>query len=376
MRFLKALFAGLIASITFPLIYVLKIVTFFPILILGGLKNLIRYTREAWQTGWFGRFIMKSLAELIRLTLSIAINILWYAGVVYSFYPFFLAWQIIRGLNCSFVAGIGGVIADCTAELHQIAENFNHAINLERGTVVALSFDRALSNTGIARDKLELSEAAFNKLKANQLPPLSDEEKAQLERVKDQAIKNTFIQYKDLRARLEPESRECCITWEILTQENTVLLVKLYQRGEEELPVPNSSFVYDKAGLTEWFAARGTHPETRDVILAPPVYEGCRTRYVHYSYYASSDLTSGVSQELNDKIAVLRPYLVQHPELGATAAGAESLQAVLVDAKIRKNIASNVWCTKFSSDPGVDVNSQGRLGATGHDGLTTSLGYL
>lgn len=168
------------------------------------------------------------------------------------------------------------------------------------------------SNPGVPKP-LDLTAEEFSVLVNNQHRLFNADERTLLRSISNAEIKKTVDNYLTLWDRLE-ETGECSILLRRPEKENAVLLVKLYSRDGRDYPVPLSSYLFDKDSLEEWVSVNTTSPITKqpvtgDSIHTPSLYEGHTTRYVRHPYYANSESTSGISQELSDLAGILKPHL-------------------------------------------------------------------
>ena len=165
---------------------------------------------------------------------------------------------------------------------------------------------------------VNLTENEFAMLQTSQQPQLTADEIRQLKAYADTTITAKVDNYESLLSRLE--SGECPVLWERPAKENTLLVVKQYQRDGQWECVPGSSYVFDKNAWARSIALnlyQPKHPMTNDRVDQPSYYNNYPTRYVTHRYYANASSTSGISQELSDKAAelrTLRPAPVSAPQ--------------------------------------------------------------
>lgn len=165
---------------------------------------------------------------------------------------------------------------------------------------------------------LEMSTADVRALKSEQLPPLSSEQLAMLEKADDVQIKAMVERYKNLQ-RLETDN--CSILADRPERDDTILLVKQYQKDGQWLPVPAAAHIFDKSALKMAMVGNtgtrgnGIHPVTREKIMEPSEYTDVdgicyrTTRYVFHPYYVDAS-GPGISQEINQVTAYLNQYLM------------------------------------------------------------------
>ena len=317
------LLATLAGAIVLPLFVIARKISIIPLALLGLFKNLFRYTREAYQTGNYNRGVIKSTLEIAGTALHISLHLIWNLGIVIPLYPIFLAWNIGKGIILGRATGFQGLSGFCKNQFSQLVSYFTKATDLEQRSVIDIVYiyiannqthfqDHVQINTGVNLNGLELSPEELTTLRANhQQPKLTSVEIAQLEQDHNQEIKDLIATYNNLHTRLEQDV--CPILFDRPEKNETVLLVKYYQRDEQWLPIPNSSYIFDKSSLQGWLAGHSPHPNTRDSITNPAQYEGCPTRYKSYPYYSSADSTSGNSEELSGMATALRAHISSQP---------------------------------------------------------------
>jgi len=182
--------------------------------------------------------------------------------------------------------------------------------------------------SGVVRNLQPMSEEYYASMKLtvpeqrqlirNSPTPLTVEEIRILLNAGDKGIKEHVEHYKVLQMLA---TEKCAILQDRPeNKQDTILLVKQYQKDRVWLPVPLGTHVFDKDSLKQWLLEHAVHPLTRDKMTQPSDYEADNVlypaRYIVHDYYLDKSYPHGFSQEMADLTATLRTSLaVMSPQI-------------------------------------------------------------
>jgi hypothetical protein len=245
-----------------------------------------------------------------------------------GFFPM-LSQIFSSGFGCEIrtTAGYGFVLRTllpAAAFWSETGEELDLRTALERSAALAEQRSRQPLTEGEFL-RLDLSAEDLAEIKANRCLPLSEEEIGRLT-----AEDIELQQYKNLFLRLEKEQK-CSISQYRPERCDAVILMKQYEINGQWRAVPNSTQVFDRNYLKNWFVGVGesrgnaVHPITKESIKSPKPHADYKTRYVMHPFYCpheeapaegtlpTSARGQGLSQELNLLTKVLRERLAALP---------------------------------------------------------------